>query len=286
MSVNLYTCLWTNGNAEEMSAYYSQVFKNYKLLSQTSLVYNIEINGFKIMLLNAVSKFEINPSISFFYYCQSSEEAAELWCKLKLDSKVLMDLGKYPWAQNYGWIQDQYGVNWQIFYSPENKNAGKILPSLMFTGINNGKLSHAISFYQDVFKTENTNNIIVKYADEDPDTTGNIMYSEFSLMDYSIVAMENSGSHDFQFNEGVSIVVECETQDEIDHYWFKLSEGGSLGQCGWLKDQYGISWQIVPKIMEEIMQNEKWALTAVDIILHSTKFEISKFEAIRQLSEL
>ncbi|QES90849.1 VOC family protein [Rhizosphaericola mali] len=286
MGVNLYTCLWANGKADEMIEYYSHVFPNVTLLSNTSIVSNIEINGFKLMLLNAVSQFEINPSISFLYNCSSENEVVEIWEKLKPNSKVLMDLGKYPWAEQYGWIQDAFGVNWQLIYIADNKNWGKILPSLMFTGINNGKLADAILFYQTIFGTDNAHNIVAKYGENDPDTTGNIKYAEFDLIYYPMVAMENSGSHDFQFNEGVSLVVECNTQTEIDHFWFGLSDGGSLGQCGWLKDRYGISWQIVPKILGEIMEDKDLALTATDIVLHSTKFEISKFEAIRKLKEL
>ena len=82
----------------------------------------------------------------------------------------------------------------------------------------------------------------------------------------------------FKFNESVSFVVDCETQEEIDFYWDRLSQGGSEGQCGWLKDQFGLSWQIVPSILPQLLAEPQKADRIMNALLQMKKFDIEKLK--------
>ncbi len=118
-----------------------------------------------------------------------------------------------------------------------------------------GKAEDAMEFYLSVFKNTKQGNVARYPKGMEPDKEGTIMFADFKLENYWFVAMDSARAHDFQFNEAISFMVYAENQEEIDYFWEKLSAVPEAEQCGWLKDQYGISWQIVPKIMEEMMTN-------------------------------
>jgi predicted 3-demethylubiquinone-9 3-methyltransferase (glyoxalase superfamily) len=130
-----------------------------------------------------------------------------------------------------------------------------IYPCLWF----DGQAKEAADFYCTVFKDS-------KILSE------NSMVVNFELNGKKFMAL-NGGPH-FKFNEAVSFVVECDTQEEIDHYWNKLTEGGSESMCGWLKDKYGVSWQIVPAILGKLMSDPERAPRVTQAFLKMKKFDI------------
>ena len=111
----------------------------------------------------------------------------------------------------------------------------------------------AANFYCSIFKNSNITSI-ARYGDSGPGPKGSVMTVAFELDGQPFTAL-NGGPH-FKFTEAVSFVVNCETQAEVDRYWDKLLEGGQPSQCGWLKDQYGLSWQIVPNVLMEMLQDK------------------------------
>jgi predicted 3-demethylubiquinone-9 3-methyltransferase (glyoxalase superfamily) len=116
-----------------------------------------------------------------------------------------------------------------------------------------GNAEEAINFYLSVFKN-GKQGLIARYPKAmEPDKKGTIMFSDFSLENQWFTAMDSAHEHIFSFNEAISFMVNCDTQEEIDYYWERLSAVPEAEQCGWLKDQYGISWQIVPTEMNEMM---------------------------------
>ena len=147
----------------------------------------------------------------------------------------------------------------------------------MFVGEQNGKAEQAINFYTSIFDNTNIQGIL-KYNTGDDDIDGNVKHAQFSLNGYTMMAMDSSADHKFQFNEGVSIVITCDTQDEIDYYWDKLKEGGREDKCGWLKDKFGVSWQIVPRVLGELMADPEKSPRVVDAFLKMTKFDIEKLK--------
>jgi predicted 3-demethylubiquinone-9 3-methyltransferase (glyoxalase superfamily) len=127
--------------------------------------------------------------------------------------------------------------------------AQKITPFLWF----DNKAEEAMNFYVSIFKNSKVLSV-TRYGEAAPGPKGTVMTAEFQLEGQEFVAL-NGGPH-FKFTEAVSFVVNCETQEEVDYFWEKLLEGGQESQCGWLKDKYGLSWQVVPTILVELFQDK------------------------------
>jgi predicted 3-demethylubiquinone-9 3-methyltransferase (glyoxalase superfamily) len=275
MKNQIHPCLWFDGRAKAAADFYCSIFENSKLTVDTPLVVNFELTGKKFMGLNGGPMFKINPSISFFVKCGSIDETNEIWNKLIDGGKALMTIDKYPWSERYGWVQDKFGLTWQVMVHNLADTKMSITPSLLFAGKQLGRAQEAINFYADVFENSSTD-MLAPYPAEDTANAGNVMYSEFNLNKYNLIAMD--GPADCSFNEAVSFVVDCDTQQEIDYYWNKLTEGGQESQCGWLKDKFGVSWQIVPTILGKLMSDPNKSQRVMKAFLQMKKFDIEKLE--------
>jgi predicted 3-demethylubiquinone-9 3-methyltransferase (glyoxalase superfamily) len=232
--------------------------------------------GKKFMGLNGGPMFTINPSISLFVLCESINETNELWNNLMDGGKVLMPIDKYPWSERYGWVQDKFGLTWQVSVVYKEGDTQKITPSMLFTGNQFGKAEEAIKLYTSVFNSSSTDTLIHYYPEGDVNA-GKVMFSEFKLNQYPLIAMDGPGEHGYTFNEAVSIVVNCETQEEIDYLWNILTaDGGQESMCGWLKDKFGVSWQIVPSIIGQLMSDPKKAPGVMQAVMKMKKLDIEK----------
>lgn len=275
MKNKLYPCLWFDGKAKEAATYYSSVFANSQIISENPLVVLFELDGIQFMGLNGGPQFKINPSISFFVFGDSAEDIDKKWKLLSDGGSVMMPLDKYPWNEKYGWCQDKFGVTWQLMMNPGAQQ--KIVPSFMFTQQQSGKAEEAIKFYTSIFKNSEVQ-MISRYEKGEADVEGYIKHARFNLNGQEFAAMDSSGPHAFTFNEGISIVVPCDNQEEIDYYWNKLTEGGKESQCGWLKDKFGVSWQIVPVILGKLMSDPAKGKRVMDVMMKSVKFNIEELE--------
>jgi len=277
MTNQIHPCLWFDGKAKEAAELYCSVIKNSKITTDTPMVVMFELNGKKIMGLNGGPMFKINPSISLFILADTIDETNEIWNKLEKDSmKVLMPIDKYPWSERYGWLQDKFGMTWQIMVADSGDAGLKITPSMLFTGKQFGRAEEAVKFYSSVFNNSSTD-VMLLYPEGDANA-GKVMFSEFKLNKYPIIAMDGPGEHEYSFNEGVSFAVNCDTQEEIDHYWNKLTEGGEESMCGWLKDKFGVSWQIVPAMIGKLMADPEKGKRVMQEILKMKKLDIKTLE--------
>jgi predicted 3-demethylubiquinone-9 3-methyltransferase (glyoxalase superfamily) len=162
----------------------------------------------------------------------------------------------YPFSEHYGWIQDRYGLSWQLMLTnPAGEERPFIIPSLMFTGNIAGHAEEAIDFYGTVFKGSRRGMTARYPKGMEPDQEGTLMFADFSLLGTWFAAMDSARDHHFTFNEAISLLVPCDTQAEIDSYWEKLSADAQAEQCGWLKDKFGLSWQIWPTAIGEMMKH-------------------------------
>jgi len=254
--------LWYDKEAREAAQFYVSAFKGSRIMRATTLdntpsgaidLLSIDIAGHEFTLMSAGPLFKINPSISFFVECASADEVDALWEKLSDGGTALMELGAYPFSERYGWLQDRYGVSWQVIYVRDRQIDQPIVPSLLFVGAQYGNAEAAIKLYTSVFPHARIVAIDRYGKGEAPDKEGAVKYGRFSLAGRHFVAMESAYDHNFAFNEAVSFIVHCDTQDEIDYYWSKLSAVPEEEQCGWLKDRFGVSWQIVPVGIDEMM---------------------------------
>ncbi|HWR32095.1 MAG TPA: VOC family protein [Chitinophagaceae bacterium] len=245
MSNPIFPCIWFDGNAKDAAEFYCGIFKVSSIKQTNTLLVIFELCGKQFMGLNGGPMFKVNPSISFFVKCSSIDETKEVWDKLMDGGSVLMQMDKYPWSERYGWLKDKFGVTWQILVHTDSGQKQSVCPSMLFTNDKFGKAEAAINFYTTVFRGSSIEEFIL-YTIGDPNA-GKVMFSRFSLNGYTMIAMDGRGEHAYTFNEGVSLMVNCDTQDEIDYYWNKfIANSGQEYQCGWLKDKFGVSWQIVP----------------------------------------
>ncbi|MBS4196478.1 VOC family protein [Lederbergia citri] len=261
--------LWYDKEAHEAAEFYTSIFPDSRITNKTTLhdtpsgdaqLISFELWGQKFMAISAGPYFKFNPSVSFFVNFDpsrekdASEKINEVWNKLSEGGTVLMPLEKYPFSEKYGWIQDKFGLSWQlILTNPEGDERPPILPSLMFVGDRCGKAEEAINFYLSVFRNSKQG-LMARYpGGMEPDKEGTLMFADFMLENQWFAGMDSAQDHNFSFNEAISFMVYCDTQEEIDYYWDKLSAVPEAEQCGWLKDKFGVSWQIVPREMDEIM---------------------------------
>ncbi len=278
MNNSIYPCLWFDGNAKEAAELYCNAFEDAALKICTPMVVTFYIKGRQFMGLNGGPSFRPNPSISFFNICKTADELDRAWSLLSEEGKVMMPLDSYPWSSRYGWVEDKYGVSWQLTLGLLESDQADVFPALMFTGEQNGKASRAIDFYTTLFKNSAVD-FVAKYEAGEHDTEGNIKHAQFSINGSRMSAMDSTGPHNFGFNEGVSLVINCETQEEIDFYWVNLSEGGQEGKCGWCQDVYGVWWQVVPSILGSLMSDPEKAPKVTEAFMKMTRFDI---EALRK----
>jgi predicted 3-demethylubiquinone-9 3-methyltransferase (glyoxalase superfamily) len=273
MQHNIYPCLWFDGNAKEAATFYCSIFNNSKITTNNGMVVMFEIEGKKIMGLNGGPMFSINPSISFFVTYQSNEEIENIWNKLIDGGSAMMPLDKYPWSEKYGWVKDKFGMTWQLMLGVMPAVVQKITPSFLFVGEQYGMAEEAMKYYTAVFPNAAINTLQLYKADA-PQAEGKLEFGQFNIGQENFIVMDGFGEHKFQFNEGLSFVVECDTQEEIDNYWNILTQGGSESQCGWLKDKFGVSWQIVPSILSKLMSDSEKAPRVIQAFLKMKKFDI------------
>lgn len=279
--------LWFDKEADEASKFYMSLFEGSKLKDKTILndtpsgsvdMITIELAGQEFMLLSAGPLFKFTPAVSFLIACSSVAEVERLWGKLIENGAALMELGAYPFSEKYGWLIDKYGLSWQVMYMGDFEIKQKITPTLMFVGDQCGNAEEAIRFYTTVFEHSSIGHILRYGENAAPDKPNTIQHVDFVLENQTFAAMDSAYEHNFTFNEAISLMVMCDTQEEIDYYWDKLSAVPEAEQCGWLKDKYGFSWQIVPRVMNEMMQTKDAAKLAqvTEAFLKMKKFDIAE----------
>jgi predicted 3-demethylubiquinone-9 3-methyltransferase (glyoxalase superfamily) len=288
--------LWFDKEAKEAVEFYASIFPDSKITNVTTLhdtpsgdcdIVSFELWGQKFMAISAGPMFKFNPSVSFIVNFDPSREKGakekinEVWSKLSEGGTELMPLDKYPFSERYGWIQDKYGLSWQlILTNPEGEERPKIVPSLLFVGNKCGNAEEAIHFYLSVFKNSKLG-LMARYPKGvEPDKEGTIMFSDFMLENQWFAAMDSAREHKFSFNEAISFIVDCDTQEEIDYYWENMSAVPEAEQCGWVKDKYGVSWQIVPRQMDVMMSKgtPEQIMSVTQAFLKMKKFDLAELQ--------
>ncbi|EKO60810.1 3-demethylubiquinone-9 3-methyltransferase domain protein [Leptospira kirschneri str. H2] len=234
------------------------------------------ISGKEILSFNGGPHFKFTPAISFFLSCQTSKEVEKIWASLSQEGIVLMELQEYPFSEKFGWLQDKFGVSWQVHLSKEGND---LAPFLMFVGKQHGKAEEAIRFYTSRFPNSKIKDI-QRYAKDQGEKEGTVQRSVFSIAGQDLMAIDSGLDHTFTFSEAYSFFVKCETQAEIDEYWEKLSFQGEKQKCGWVKDQFGVSWQIIPLILGDYLQDKdpKKSQRVLQAMLQMDKIDIAKLK--------
>jgi len=273
--------IWCDGTADEAAQFYADVFRDASIAEQApGLAATVSIHGFKLSLINGGNQYAPNPSIScilnFDPLLFGGEEQArayldELYERLSTGG-VLMELGEYPFSPRYAWVRDRFGMTWQLMLTdPDGDPRPFVIPSFMFGGTNHAHAEEATDAWIALFDNARRG-ALYRYEEGGPLDAGTVMFTDFTLRGTWMAATDSGTFHDFTFTPGVSIIVSCRDQEEIDRYWAGLSAVPEAERCGWCVDRWGVSWQVVPHNIAELMAD---AATR-DKILHMGKIDLTK----------
>jgi predicted 3-demethylubiquinone-9 3-methyltransferase (glyoxalase superfamily) len=261
MANKIVPCIWLDERAELAAKTYARLFPSTRTVAVSHypesmdnpagrprgsvLTVEIEVAGQRLTLLDGGPMFRPNPSVSFLVHVDGPAEADALYGGLAEGGQALMPLGAYPWSPRYGWVQDRFGVSWQVISGRRSPGGPTIVPCLMFSGAQHGRALEAMRTYAGIFPGSRVGEV-ERYGDgEGP--VGTVKHGRMVLAGQDLVAMDSHVSNDIKFDEGLSLQVMCAGQAEVDRYWAALSAGGAPGPCGWVKDRFGLSWQVTPE---------------------------------------
>ena len=284
--------LWYDKEAKEAALFYISLFDQSKLSNVTVLentpsgnteIVNFELAGQQFQAISAGPYFRFNQSISLMVACDSIEEVNTKWEALVKGGSELMPLGEYPFSKRYGWVQDRYGLTWQLILLDSGQAVQKITPNLLFSNDACGRAEEAMKYYTEVFGDSEVVMINRYEAGEAQSAKAKVIYGTFKLCGVDFSAMDNAFDVDFSFNEAFSLIVNCKDQKEIDYFWDKLSAVPEAEQCGWVKDKFGVSWQIVPENMDDILfhGSREEVQRVTEAFLKMKKFDLAALEKAR-----
>jgi predicted 3-demethylubiquinone-9 3-methyltransferase (glyoxalase superfamily) len=281
--------LWFDTEAGEAVEFYVSLFENSRLVSSTILkdtpsgdaeAVRFELAGQPFEAISGGPAFKLNPSISLMVAFSSSEEVDRVWNALAKGGKALMELGEYPFSRRYGWIEDRYGLSWQLMLADGEMPAQRITPNLLFSNEACGKAEQAVGFYAEVFPDSRVG-LISKYREGEADSPdAKVNFAGFKLRGQDFAAMDNGYGEGFGFSAALSLIVYCADQREVDYYWDRLSAVPEAEACGWVMDKFGVSWQIVPRALVELMESgdEAQADRVLRALLEMKKIDIEALE--------
>lgn len=294
--------LWFKGDAEEGAEFYLATFRHagtaaeivdretypsenlpdfQRPMAGQTLSVELMIGDYRLVLINATEEgFSINPAISFFVNFDPSVDPAarenleKLWEGLREGGTELMPLGEYPHSLCYGWIQDRFGVSWQLMLTdPAGQPRPYLIPSLMFSGPAQNLAGPARDRYVGLFP-DSRRGASAEYGETTgPATPGAQMFTDFQLAGQWFAAMDSAVEQQLTFNPGISLLYYAADQAEIDRLWTELSTDPAAEACGWLRDEFGVSWQIAPHNIRELLQRPG----AYQKLLEMKKIQIDQF---------
>ncbi|MDR1998859.1 MAG: VOC family protein [Frankiaceae bacterium] len=289
--------IWCNRTAEQAGAFYAAAFGELGFagaqfavegrypeaglpefqrdFAGQPIMVSLTIAGYRIGLINAGADFHPNPSLSFIVNFdpllfgganESTTDAARaaldrVWAALGEGGRVLMPLDEYFFSAHYGWVQDRYGVGWQLSLTdPAGDPRPFLMPALTFGNRAQNRAAEAAAHYLEVFagvEGGTAAGLRVPYgaaAGTGPALPDSLIFADLRIGDQWFALMDAGAEREETFDCGVSLAVNCADQAEIDRLWDALSAAPEAEQCGWLADRFGVSWQIIPANFAELMQ--------------------------------
>ena len=288
--------LWFNDQCDEAMKFYTSLFPNSRIVSvkryptdmQVGPVPNMggkvltgvfELDGYQFMALDGGPHFSFTPTQSMSVQCKDVAEIDALHAKLRDGGTDLMPLDVYPWSKKYAWINDRYGLSWQLNV-PHDYSLVKhrFAETKMFHGVQNGKAEEAIAFYASVFPDSKVDSMF-RYDESMPGgIPGTLAHADYTLLGQAFMALDGGTVHTFGTTGALSLLVECKDQEEIDAYWNALSSDPAFEQCGGGKDKYGFSWQIVPDMSRWLSDEGEGGKRALQAMLQMKKIDIAALQ--------
>lgn len=294
--------IWCNNNATEVGHFYVGVFDRAAAQIESSypldglpefqrgfegkpLTVGLSIDDFRMVLVNAGPEFRPNPSISFLLTFDPARFGGDVehargalldtWQKLSSGGREIVSLDPRSFAAQRGWCEDRIGVNWQLELAAPGAPARPFVrTALLFSGAASGRAAEAAAKYSELFADAEV--VRGESQSAEPGALGaeaGAAFAELRIGDDWLALMDDEGAGESPFSCGVSLEVSCDGQAEIDRLWHALSAVPEAEQCGWLADEFGVSWQIVPNNMDVLMQRPG----AFDRLLSMKKLVIADF---------
>lgn len=289
--------IWFAGDAEDGAALYARALPATSItrtdryptdgllpfqepLAGKVLTIQLEGPGCDLVLINAGPEFRPTPASSFtvtFGAADDTDAVAALDTAATVladGGRVLMPLQQYPFSDRYTWVEDRYGVSWQLTVAfPDAPAEPSIVPTLLFGGPAQDRAAEAIAEWTALLPGSEVVRTVPYDEATGPAAAGAVMFAEIRLADQRIYAMDAGSAQDTTFTPAVSYQLACPDQAEIDRLWAALSTVPEAEQCGWCVDPFGVSWQIVPANMDELMARPH----AFEHMLGMTKLVIDDF---------
>lgn len=247
---NITPFLWFEKDMNSALSLYEKVFdleiEGLKEKDELNQLVSFDFAGITFTVISGGPSAQFTPASSFILVQTSAEMIRRQFTALAEGGKILMALDHYPFSPLYGWVQDQSGLSWQFMLDVDAETNISVEPSLLFSSTACGKAEEALSYYAAVFPNSTVDIIHPYQPGESASPLAKINYGHVNLDGFSLSAMDDGTWGGFVFSDALSLVVGCRNQAEIDYYWERLSADPSGGQCGWTKDKYGLTWQVVP----------------------------------------
>ena len=288
--------LWFDDQAQEAVAMYTRAFDGSRSGGATRydaasaeasdrpagsvMTLPFELEGLQLVALNGGPAFKPTPAISFFVDCPSAADVDALWEALSDGGSTLMPLDAYPFNDRFGWLADRWGFSWQLTLA-QDRSERRIRPFLMYIDGPEGRAEAAMELYTSVFDDSRVVDIARHEAGQPMAHEGTVSFGAFELAGQPFIALDSAEGHAFTFNEALSLQVTCEDQDEVDRLWNALSADPEAERCGWLKDRFGVSWQIVPEVLPKLLggPDRDASQRATEAMLQMKKLDIAELQA-------
>lgn len=251
--------LWYDTEAKEAVAFYVDLFGGkldwtYTITdtpSGDSDLIQFQLGDMTLAAISAGPYFKLNESMSLMVNVASKDEVTRLYQALSEGGRVLMPLGEYPFSPYYVWLEDRFGLSWQLSYAPDLDNSYQFDICLLFSQDQVGLAQPMLDYYKDKLPQASVGQLSYYGEGEAAVEAAKLNYAELLVAGQKMIVMDHGYGGEASFNEAFSLMVYVDSQDELNFYYDLLSAVPEAEMCGWVKDQFGISWQIVPRILME-----------------------------------
>lgn len=251
--------LWYDTEAKEAVAFYIELFGGkidwtYTITdtpSGDSDLIQFQLGDMTLAAISAGPYFKLNESMSLMVNVANKDEVTRLYQALSEGGRVLMPLGEYSFSPYYVWLEDRFGLSWQLSYAPDLDKPYQFDICLLFSQEQVGLAQPMLDYYKDKLPQASVGQLSYYGEGEAAVEAAKLNYAELLVAGQKMIVMDHGYGGEASFNESFSLMVYVDSQDELNFYYDLLSAVPEAEMCGWVKDQFGISWQIVPRILME-----------------------------------
>ncbi|HEL1997878.1 TPA: VOC family protein [Streptococcus suis] len=251
--------LWYDTEAKEAVAFYAELFGGkidwtYTITdtpSGDSDLIQFQLGDLTLAAISAGPYFKLNESMSLMVNVASKDEVTRLYQALSEGGRMLMPLGEYPFSPYYVWLEDRFGLSWQLSYAPDLDKPYQFDICLLFSQEQVGLAQPMLDYYKDKLPQASVGQLSYYGEGEAAVEAAKLNYAELLVAGQKMIVMDHGYGGEASFNEAFSLMVYVDSQDELNFYYDLLSAVPEAEMCGWVKDQFGISWQIVPRVLME-----------------------------------